>query len=135
MAGKRITSRDATYDHVHYNVETRSLYFRSKSGGKGLVFLGVPQEVFYGMPSGANLENFIVLKLQGRYTRVEIPAPPLISYSRINAECHVYREGIKYTYKTRPGEPTSMPDNAEEAFALFAQTYANREPDTAEPET
>jgi hypothetical protein len=48
---------------IRYDLATRSLSFLSQHGGKDLMYLGVPPEVFYGMPTGQNVQNFIDLSL------------------------------------------------------------------------
>ena len=134
MAGKRVNSKDSMFDAAHYNIDTKSLFFRHKAGGKSLLFLGVPEDVFYGMPSGANLENFISIKLQGRYSLVEMPPLPVLAYSVINQELRLFKDGQVLTYKTRKGEPTAISDNPTLAWQSYLDSYAKREPDSIEAE-
>jgi len=130
MAGKRITAQFAEFGAVNYNIETRTLLFSAKAQGKSLLFLGVPPDLFYGMPSGTNVRNFIDLKLRGRYSMVELTPPPIITYSLINKEVTVYlNDGTELIYKTRTGEPTAFGTNETEAFQIFQETYGRRAPD------
>jgi hypothetical protein len=130
MAGKKVSSQNSEFSAIHYNVETRSLLFTAKGQGKSLLFTGVPADLFYGMPSGMNVRNFIDLKLRGRYSMVELNPPPVISYSALNREVSVYmHDGTELIYKPRAGEPTSFGSDAHSAFAIFQETYGRRTPD------
>lgn len=131
------------YSGINYDIETRILRFTATGGKGGVAFIGVPAEVFYGMPTGYNVQNFIDLKLRGRYTMIQIKPPPVVAYSHMNKEWTVYHETEKWIYKQRPGWPTNTSDSDEEAnYARFLALAADLAPDvripispTLDPET
>ena len=129
MAEKHITSRHSNYVGAKYDIETRTLSFVPKSGTHKLCFYGVPSDVYYGMPSGANLQNFIDLRLMGRYAMATLRPPPLVQYSLINQRVTIEYEDATYEWNRREGEPQAFPDSSYEAFALFQATYGQREAD------
>jgi hypothetical protein len=125
MASKTVT-RSAGFSDIRYDVATHNLLFVGKGGGKSLMFLGVPPELFYGMPSGTNVDNFIQLKLIGRYSLVEIKPPPTIAYSTINKEFYLMEGDFTYTWKWQEGDPVALPENEHDAFARFMATVGRR---------
>ena len=132
MASKKVLPNTG-YARVEYDYARRILRFTPTGGGAVIRFLGVPPEVFYGMPSGQNVQNFIELKLRGRFAFEEEPEPPCIDVSLINRTVSVTLPTEVWVWKQRDGDPRSWPDDPHEAFELFNRTLANRSPDQKIP--
>jgi len=129
MAGKTIKSKECNYRDIAYDAHRRTLTFKSKGHTETVVFFGVPPEVFYGMPSGANVQNFIDLKLQGRYVMAVIKPPPVVAWSTINQTCTVYFDDRTCVWHRTADEPRAMSEHPDEAYEQFMVTFGLRVPD------
>jgi len=126
MAGKRITGKASGWQSVRYDCHTRTLFFIPNHSGCGLLFRGVPAELFYGMPSGANLDNFIEIKLWGRYVCERVPTPPALSMSRINQTYTYIMDGVEYEVPIadRPLVPEEW--DLYRQWEFFVQNYGSQ---------
>lgn len=131
MAHKKVT-RAAGYSRIDYDIPTRTLTFRGIGRTASLVFYAVPAELYYGMPSGTNVQNFIDIKLRGRYSMAELRPPPFVTISRIEREVTLHSEGGRSVWKIRAGEPVALPDDSTDAYEVFARSFLLREPDHVE---
>jgi hypothetical protein len=128
MSKKAATSKSG-WAAVDYCIYRRLLRFTPAHGGNVLIFKGVPPDIFYGMPSGINLTNFIDIKLRGRYEMAEIQPPPSISYSTLNREYRVQSEEGTTVFKREDGDP--LIDCDADRFTVWEQftaTYGTRQP-------
>lgn len=129
MPSKKPTATSG-YDKIEYDLVRGTLTFRPKLGGVGRQYLRVPPEVFYGMPSGQNVQAFIECKLHGRYTYNELRPPPAILHYPISGIVAFNpNEDETWEWHLRPGEPQKWPEDPEARFQLFSQTLAQRQPD------
>jgi hypothetical protein len=124
------TTQKAAYSAVTYCCHRRILQFTPRRKGSIIQFAGVPMELFYGMPSGINLENFIEIKLQGRYSRTEFPPPPSISFSMMNQRYTVDYGDREEMFPRWAGDQLIDCDNdANTVYRLFLEIYGGRLPE------
>lgn len=115
---------------VAYSQEEQRLTMTFRDGRRA-TWHGVPQETFYGMPTGVNLTNFIMCKLKGRFVMTMSEAPPHMTVSAINRTLTVWHKDCRYVYKLLASEVLSCPPDRSQAWDWFKATIVatNREPE------
>lgn len=123
---KQVTAK-AGCESVHYGVETRRLTVIWKDGSAE-TFDGVMPEVFYGMPTGSSLINFIDLKLRGRYVVHKAQKPPAVFALPITGILQVELNGVEFEYSLPRDLLMSCPSDPLGAYEFFKQHAAHLEP-------
>jgi len=134
---KEVTSA-SKWARLEYDEARRTLRFVGSYGGPCVTFKCVPPELFYGAPSGKNLENFFTLKVYGRFEMEVETKPPTITLSMWKKEWTVtWPDGESHTWAVEPGDPTIVPLDPRAAYDLHLATYAKKltKEKTAAPQT
>ena len=131
MAKKKV-SPNTGYSEIHYNIETRQLRFYDHLGNV-FVYHGIPGELFYGMPSGPNVQNFIDLKLRGRFEVHVEAAKPLVEYNLLAKELRVYIGDERWIWNVLDGQRVNIPPGNQDAWLWFLTHYGtSKKPDRRE---
>jgi hypothetical protein len=128
VSEKKVTAHSGA-ESVDYSMEKKILSIIWRDGS-WMHFHGVPSEVYYGMPSGTMLQNFVDCKLKGRYLCTAEQAPPSMSVSTINRELTVWHKNVTFVYALKSEEIMKIPEDRREAWTWFKSVIIadNRKP-------